>query len=224
MRLLAFIDSWKEKTFLQIFTIYLRYLIGGAFVMAAFGMGKLDGTSNLLGSMDHPIQDLQPIQQFFRVMADSGLYWKFIGWTQIAAGMLLMTQRLARIGALIFLGLISNIFVITVAYGFQGTPVVTGLMLLATVYLIVWDTRAFLVLVTDHFVRPPQALRVHDSRFWVGLGSLLAVFIVVCGVMKVHPVIQIGSCLALGFSGFLYFFLLHSRAAKIDSKESIHRD
>jgi hypothetical protein len=38
--MLAFIDHWKQKSFLQIFTIYLRYLIGGAFVIAAFGMGK----------------------------------------------------------------------------------------------------------------------------------------------------------------------------------------
>jgi len=32
-----------------------------------------------------------------------------------------------------------NVFFITISYDFRGTPVVTGLMLLATVYLLIWD-------------------------------------------------------------------------------------
>lgn len=65
METVTFADRLKQKTFLQVFTIYLRYLIGGAFIIAAFGMGKISGTSNLIDSMSQPIQDLQPIQQFF---------------------------------------------------------------------------------------------------------------------------------------------------------------
>lgn len=38
-----------------------------------------------------------------------------------------------------FLPIISNIFVITVSYDFKGTPVITGLMLLANVLLVLWD-------------------------------------------------------------------------------------
>ncbi|MCI0750718.1 MAG: hypothetical protein L0Y35_02675 [Flammeovirgaceae bacterium] len=159
--LLKTIDRLKKKTFLQVFTIYLCYLIGGAFIIAAFGMGKVSGQANLINSMDHPIQDLQPIQQFFRVMVDSGLYWKFIGWTQILAGILLMTQRFAKLGALIFFGLILNIFIITISYEFKGTPVVTGFMLLATSYLLVWDIRTFLLLVTDRIAFEKISLPVN---------------------------------------------------------------
>lgn len=93
----------KELIVLQVFTVYLRYLIGGAFIIAAFGMGKVRGTANLMGSLHQPIEQLAPIQQFFRVMQDSGIYWQFIGWSQIIAGALLMTQKLSRLGAIIFL-------------------------------------------------------------------------------------------------------------------------
>lgn len=126
------IDRLRHLTFLQVFTIHLRYLIGGAFVIAAFVMGKVTAQPMAIVQVAKPIGELEPLQQFFRVMMESGLYWHFIGWTQIIAGVLLSTQRYARLGALIFFGLILNIFVITISYPFQGTPVVTGLMLLAT--------------------------------------------------------------------------------------------
>lgn len=209
--LLNFIDYWKSKTFLQIFTIYIRYLIGGAFIMAAFGMGKIDGTSNLIGSMDKPIQDLMPLQQFFRVMTDSGLYWKFFGWAQIVAGMLLMTQWLAKVGALIFFSIILNIFVVTLSYDFAGTLLVTALMLLATVYLIIWDMRTFLILVNDNLVFSKPILSVHDSPFWVLLGVVLLVSVLVCASLKIHLLIQITLCIGEGFAGLLYFFIVHQR-------------
>lgn len=206
--MLAFIDHWKQKTFLQVFTIYLRYLIGGAFVIAAFGMGKVTGTSNLMGSMDKPIQDLQPIQQFFRVMTDSGLYWKFIGWTQIIAGFLLMTQRFARLGALIFFGLILNIFIITVAYKFKGTPVVTGLMLLASTYLLVWDQRALQFLVRDDVQPVRLALPVIQSLYWMWLGLLMFITIVSFAVLSPNFFIELGVPFIEGLIAFIVFFTI----------------
>ena len=204
--MLAFIDRWKQKTFLQIFTIYLRYLIGGAFVIAAFGMGKVTGTSNLMYSMDKPIQDLEPIQQFFRVMTDSGLYWKFIGWTQIIAGFLLMTQRFARLGALIFFGLILNIFIITVAYKFTGTPLVTGLMLLATTYLLVWDLRSLQFLVRDDVQPVRLSLPVIQSTYWMWLGVLMFITIVSFAVLSPNIFIELGVPFIEGLIAFILFF------------------
>jgi len=205
MNLLAYIDYWKQKTFLQIFTIYLRYLIGGAFVIAAFGMGKVSGTSNLMSSMDHPIQDLQPIQQFFRVMTDSGLYWKFIGWTQIIAGALLMTQHFARLGALIFFGLILNIFVITVAYKFTGTPVVTGMMLLAIMYLLAWDLRTFQFLFHDKVQTVSIPLKIMDNTFWTWLGLIMLFTICVLVLFNPNLFLELGIPFLEGFIGFIVY-------------------
>lgn len=203
-----FIDSLKQKTWLQIFTIYLRYLIGGAFIIAAFGMGKISGNSNLINSMDHPIQDLQPIQQFFRVMTDSGLYWQFIGWSQIVAGVMLMSQRFSKLGALIFFGLILNIFIITISYDFKGTPFVTGLMLLATTYLLVWDFRSFLVLVKDETSIKRISLPVIDQSYWMWLGMIMVVSVTLLAILRTHILIQLGTCFTEGLIGFILFFLL----------------
>ncbi len=204
--MLSYIDYWKQKTFLQVFTIYLRYLIGGAFVIAAFGMGKVNGSVNLMGSMGPPIQDLLPIQQFFRVMVESGLYWKFIGWTQIFTGALLMTQRFARLGALIFFGLILNIFIITLSFDFKGTPVITGLMLLATTYLLAWDVRALQFLVRDDVQLVRTSLRVMDSTYWMWQGVLMLATIVGLAVFSPNFFLESGIPFAEGLIGFVLFF------------------
>lgn len=127
--------SLKQKIPVQLFIIYLRYLIGGAFVFAAIVKIKgerfttLDGSGSPLNSPFH----------LFETLYQSGLYWKFLGIGQVVAGFLLMTQRYAKLGALMFLPIVSNIFVITVSYDFKGTPVITGLMLLANILLVLWD-------------------------------------------------------------------------------------
>jgi DoxX. len=215
---LKFMDAWKQRTFLQIFTIYLRYLIGGAFIIAAIGMGKLDGSSNLINSMSAPIQDLQPIQQFFRVMAESGLYWQFIGWTQIVAGILLMTQRFAKLGALIFFGMILNIFIITLSYDFRGTPIVTGFMLLATGYLLVWDLRSLQVLLFDDVQANRVPLKIMDQKFWGFLGVIMIVSIFVLALLKINTLIQLVVPFAEGLVAFIFFFTYYKRKLSLDQE------
>lgn len=55
------------------------------------------------------------------------------------AAILLVIPRTATIGALLYFPIILNIFVITVSMHFIGTPFITGLMLLANLFLLVWD-------------------------------------------------------------------------------------
>lgn len=205
--MLNFIDNLKQKIYLQIFTIYLRYLIGGAFVIAAFGMGKVRGKANLLNSLDSPIEQLAPMQQFFRVMVDSGLYWQFIGWSQILAGVLLMTQKFARLGALMFFVLILNILVITMSYGFTGTPIVTGLMLIAVVYLLVWDLPAYLPLIQNKVQYESSPLKLADSQFWIGLGVVMFLSIVILAFLYQSMFMQLGIPFLEGLMGFIAFMI-----------------
>lgn len=206
------LHQFKQQIFLQVFTVYLRYLIGSAFIIAAFGMGKVNGSSNLMQSMDKPLEQLQPIQQFFRVMADSGLYWHFIGWSQIIAGALLLTQKFARLGAVIFFGLILNIFIITVSYDFSGTPFITGLMLLASVYLLVWDLPAFMPILRNNFQYQHKPLKLADHRFWMFLGLLMVVSIVVMGLLHMNTIYQLGITFMEGLLGFIiYMMMIHKK-------------
>lgn len=80
-----------------------------------------------------------PIGFFFEGLYQSGFYWNFIGWVQVIAALLLMTQRFATIGAICFFFIVSNIWVITISLQFSGTWVITTLMLLAVIKLLLWD-------------------------------------------------------------------------------------
>ena len=119
----------KLKNFFwtQIIIIYTRYLLGGAFVFASIIKIKgLRFTSD--SGADSPIHSAW---HFFETMYESGLYWKFIGIVQLIAGCLLMTQKYSKLGAVINFPIILNIFIITLSYDFNYTPLVTGMMLLA---------------------------------------------------------------------------------------------
>jgi hypothetical protein len=211
-RILRILDAAKQKSFFQIFTIYLRYLIGSAFVIAAFGMGKFSNHEVGISSPGAPIETLMPIQQFFRVMADSGLYWNFIGLTQVIAGGLLMTQKFAKLGALIFFGIILNIFVITVSYGFNGTPVVTGLMLLASTYLLLWDADSL-----QYIFRKPSAknlihstgLGIIENSYWSFVGLIVFTSILMMAFVKFNLLYQLGVCFFEGLAAFALYFAFY---------------
>ena len=208
--ILNFIGKFKAKPFIQIFTIYLRYLIGAAFVIAAIGMGKLSGSEIIMSSPGEPIEKLQPLQQFFKVMAMSGLYWKFIGWTQIIAGALLMTQRYAKLGAVLFFPLILNIFVITVSYHFQGTPFITGLMLLAATFLILWDLNSFQFIFRNPVkenLPMPVSLSVIDRPYWSVIGVLMLVSVIAMALFKVNEFVQLLIAFAEGLLAFLFYII-----------------
>jgi hypothetical protein len=127
--------AWKQKIWLQLAVIYTRYLIGGAFVFAS--LVKIKGHRFTMipgaGSPFHSPQHL------FETLYQSGLYWQFLGFMQLLAGLLLMTQRYALLGALLFVPIMANVYVITISYEFGFTSVITGAMLLATIGLLIWD-------------------------------------------------------------------------------------
>lgn len=211
---IGFIEKCKQFSFLQIFTVYLRYLIGGGFIVAAFGMGKFSGEQLDLSNTSASIETLEPLQQFFRVMSTSGLYWQFIGLTQVIGGGLLMTQRFAKLGAVIFFGLILNIFVITVSYSFKGTPIVTGLMLLATTYLLLWDLNSFQFIFRNAMkenLAALQKLAIADHPFWIGLGTIMVSTIIMMAFLKANIAVQMGTVFLEGLVAFIIFFLFRRR-------------
>jgi hypothetical protein len=97
------------------------------------GLTKVVGNRFTVLGLDNPVGF------FFEAMYRTGFYWRFLGLCQLLAALLLFIPRTATIGALVYFPLILNIFVITVSLHFQGTPFITGLMLLANIYLLCWD-------------------------------------------------------------------------------------
>lgn len=97
------------------------------------------GLVKLLGERFTLMGIESPIGFFFEGLYQAGGYWQFLGASQVVAGILLLVPRTATLGAVMFFPIILNIFVITVALDFRGTPFITGPMLLASVFLLCWD-------------------------------------------------------------------------------------
>jgi hypothetical protein len=117
---------------LQRFTLATRALLLVGFV--APGLTKVAGKAFAPG-----IDPAGPMGAYFVAMHEIGAYYAFVGIAQVVAGALLLSRRTALAGALLYLPIIANIFVLTVATRFGGTQGVTGLMLLAALWLVVWD-------------------------------------------------------------------------------------
>jgi hypothetical protein len=204
----SLIEWLKHFTALQIFTIYTRYLIGGAFVFASLIKIKGERFTSI------PIDN--PIGFFFEAMYRTGMYWQFLGWSQLIGGLLLMTQYFATLGALVYFILILNIFLITYSVGFTGTPVVTFLMLLATTYLIFWDWKRFLPLISESELRieqPQYSNQIIKNSFWAFLGLLIFLTTISFQMFRFgNFLLWIIACFLEGFIGFCLFFLFLARS------------
>ncbi|HWA06518.1 MAG TPA: hypothetical protein VG961_08220 [Ignavibacteria bacterium] len=190
----------KSKIFPQIFIIYTRYLIGAAFVFAS--VVKLQGKR--FTTTDGINEPINSAWHMFETLYQSGLWWKVMGLGQLIAGLLLMTQRYAKLGALMFLPIISNVFVITLSYDFRGTPVITGLMLLANITLVFWDWDELKVLV-NKTPAAPAPNRFENMRIWeiTGLALFLFTSIYRAGVTGYNIFLWVIVCSAIGTIGLI---------------------
>lgn len=194
-RLLGASQRWaRSRPLLYRLTLGTRVLLAVGFIPT--GMVKLLGRRFTLMSPESDIGG------FFETLYRSGPYWRFLGLAQVAAGLLVLWRRTATLGALAFFAIMLNVFVITISYDFRGTPVVTGLMLLATVYLLLWDydrLRGLFGLDAEGALGPPPeprlSGRLERGAYGAGLACGLAFFSALRGLL-VPP--SWGMWLALG--------------------------
>ncbi len=164
------ISTFKQYKILQIFTLSLRYLLGSSFVYAS--IFKIRGIRFTPEASDKtPINTLP---HFFETLFQAGHYWHFIGWGQLIVGFLLISQIFSTLGAVAFLPIMLNIFVITISFQSTNILIITSLMLLANVYLLLWDWHKlkFIAMPQPHsyFDNDPSFLK---QKIWTYLGFLL---------------------------------------------------
>ena len=129
------ISKLKQNRILQVLTILLRYLLGSSFVFAS--IFKIEGIRFTPESGEN--EPIDSLNHFFETMYQAGVYWNFIGWGQLIVGFLLMSQIFSTAGAVAFLPLILNIFVITISFDSTNILIITSLMVLGNIYLLLWD-------------------------------------------------------------------------------------
>ncbi len=197
--LLPTMKSLKNHTLLQLFIICTRYLIGGAYAFACVVKIQGERFTRMIPEGD----SWNTPAHIFEVLYQSQVYWKFLGWGQFIAALLLMTQRYSRLGALVFLPISVNIFFITVSYGFTGTPIITGLMLLANIALIIWDWGYFKVLFNVHSNDVKRQKEWSTDVVWEILGFILFAFTISFRWMldSFNIVTWGATCLSIGLIG-----------------------
>ena len=134
-------DQLRRNKWNNWIIVHLRYLVGLAFFPS--------GMTKLIGHRFTSISTDNPIGYFFEALYQSGFYWNFLGLAQITAGILLMTQRFALLGTLMFFVIITNIWIITLSLSFTGTWVITSLMMIAVIILLIWDHPKLIPLVSN---------------------------------------------------------------------------
>ncbi|HRH42478.1 MAG TPA: hypothetical protein PKY82_12700 [Pyrinomonadaceae bacterium] len=180
-----FIFKIKQIAIFQLFTIFLRYLLGSAFVWASILKLKgirftpFSGENSPINSLPHLLES----------MYQSGFYWHFIGVGQIVAGFLLMSQIFSTLGAIAYFPIILNIVVLTTYFDSPGILAITSLMFLANIYLLFWDwNKLKFVVLNDPGDYTDQTTQLLGNRIWIYLGILLFIAIVVFRILTTRNV------------------------------------
>lgn len=185
----------------QVFIIYTRYLIGGAFAYSS--IVKIKGERFIAFSGEN--SSINTPYHLFETLYQTGLYWKFIGWGQLISAFFLMTQKFSKVGALIFFPLILNIFVITISINFSSTWQISGLMLLACVTLLIWDWNE-LKLIMNFTPESNVKSRFELLKLWEITGLILFLFTVGIRYFSISYDILIWfvGCIFLGFVSLIF--------------------
>lgn len=122
----------KKNRWYWLFSIFCRLALAYAFIFA--GLVKIVGERFANGlAVNHPMG------AYLEALHHTGYYYTFIGIAQVVAALLLLIPRTVTFGALLYFPIIVNIWLLSYAVRFEGSIVTSPLMVLACLYLLVWN-------------------------------------------------------------------------------------
>lgn len=101
------------------------------------------------------------------------LYARFIAFSQILIGYMLLTLRYRTLGAIMAVPLIINILLVTISLEWRGTPYVLSVLLLMNLYLL-WMDRDRLLPIIGHTTKRPleRSMSIRGHLMWI-IGLML---------------------------------------------------
>lgn len=176
----------KANRWYWLFSIFCRVALAYAFIVA--GLVKILGERFASG-----LSDTHPMGAYLEALLHTGDYYAFIGIAQVVAAILLLIPRTVTLGALLYFPIIVNIWLLSYAVRFEGSIITSPLMVLANLYILVWNyDRLRYILPFNNFSsltilqKPP-----HYSLkfpFWFFLGVVLSVVLTVLYARFGHDV------------------------------------
>lgn len=174
-------DSWllrlRGYRWLNLVVANLRILIGFAFLPA--------GLKKVLGQPFTDPNTVGIFHEFLHVFYATGGFYRFVGFVQLLAAVLLMTQRFATAGAFLIAPVLGAITVLCWSTTRLPTIVVTTLMSIGVTGLLLWDFHSWKALFRRQDlgcqVSIPPLAPVIDRRLWQGCGgTILLAYLFAC--------------------------------------------
>lgn len=174
-------DEWFKK-----FAVFCRIALAASFIPS--GLVKIMGERFAAG-----LPSNNPLGHYFDALHQTGYYYTFIGISQIIIAILLLIPRTSLLGALMYFPIIVNICVLTYATRFEGTRLVT-MMVLASLFLLIWDFDRLKHILpfkqpkTDPYViKKPLGIRLRIIFFGSCFGVLALIIIGTFYLFEIGP-------------------------------------
>jgi hypothetical protein len=130
------------------------------------------------------LSEIHPMGAYLEALHHTGYYYTFIGVAQVIAAILLLMPRTVLLGALLYLPIIVNIWVLSFAVRFVGSFVTSPLMVLANLYLLAWhyDKLRYILPFNRYskegsVVKPAKYSNKFPFLFFAGVISTMAFFV-----------------------------------------------
>jgi hypothetical protein len=159
--------------------VYIRFVL--AVTMIEYGAWKVFPSQFLAPTTDRlmqPIGDSSPMQLLWTFMGASVAYNVFAGLAEMAGGLLLTLRRTTLLGALVCIGVMSNVVMLNVGYDVTVKQFSAHLLLMA-VFLAAHDSRRLVNLLVLNRPAEPEEVRPLFRRKWLArtAAAFAAVFI-----------------------------------------------
>jgi len=173
--------------------IYVRYAL--AFTMLSYGAIKVipsQFSSPTLDRLLQPFGDASPMGLLWTFMGASAAYTIFAGASEMLGGLLLTTRRTALLGALVSIGVLTNVVMMNFCYDVPVKQFSAHLLAMA-VFLALPDLGRLASLLVLNREVEPAPMRPLFARKWLDRGTLVlrSVFVLGMTIYVLHDAHQI---------------------------------
>ena len=121
----------KKSKVLQVCIVYLRYLLAMAFIPA--------GMTKVMYEPFAPTDKVDVFYEFVTLIYQMPIFYQTIGLLQLVAAFLMMTQRFALLGTILYFPIIFTITLFTWSANVLFTHYIVTLISLGILFLLFWD-------------------------------------------------------------------------------------
>jgi uncharacterized membrane protein YphA (DoxX/SURF4 family) len=186
--------NFRKNIWLQYFSIFCRIALAAGFIPS--GLVKIFDERFTSLSVNHPMG------HYLEALYYTGYYYTSIGILQVTAAILLLIPRTATLGVLIYFPIILNIAILSLATRFVGSHITSPLMVLACLFLILWDYHKIKYILP--FNEPPEHKVLRDKneriktfpvKFVAGsLTVLVGLIIILLNMYNIEPYNTMKDC------------------------------